>query len=204
MVLCSRFLGGGRIRGKGKEKEKRKGREGIYFNTYVTENNTLSNRHNAIHVGEGLVLILFVTTHHIVLLDIVQALLFPTQLNDDRVWYYCLSKFHHLVIVGCREQKHLATCRQGPRTEEIRYFLSSVFALQLKRGKNDNVPWVISPWNLSQKRSKTTIYLNGTPPRKKEVGGWEEANKREKSGKAIQSKSRGQTFVAMRQMHMPR
>ena len=204
MVLCSRFLGGGRIRGKGKEKEKRKGREGIYFNTYVTENNTLSNRHNAIHVGEGLELILFVTTHHIVLLDIVQALLFPTQLNDDRVWYYCLSKFHHLVIVGCREQKHLATCRQGPRTDEIRYFLSSVFALQLKRGKNDNVPWVISPWNLSQKRSKTTIYLNGAPPRKKEVGGWEEANKREKSGKAIQSKSRGQTFVAMRQMHMPR
>ena len=132
-----------------KAKGKRRGREGIYFNTYVTENNTLSNRHNAIHVREGLELILFVTTHHIVLLDIVQALLFPTQPNDDRVWYYCLGKFHHLVVVGCREHHHLTIFRQGPGTEEIHYFLSPVFALQLKRGNNDNLPWVNSPWNLS-------------------------------------------------------
>ena len=117
---------------QGKVKGKRRGREGIYFNTYLTENDTLSNRHDAIHVGEGLELILFVTTHHIVLLDIVQALLFPTQPNDDRVWYYVLGKFHHIVIVGCREKKHLAIFRQGPRTEEIHYLLSSVFALKLK------------------------------------------------------------------------
>ena len=118
----------------GKAKGKRRGREGIYFNTHVTENDTLSNRHNPIHVREGLELILFVTTHHIVLLDIVQALFFPTQPNDNRVWYYCLGKFHHVIIVSCREQKHLAIFRQGPRAEDIHYFLSSVFALQLKRG----------------------------------------------------------------------
>ena len=134
---------------RGKAKGKRRGREGIYFNTYVTENNTLSNRHNAIHVREGLELILFVTTHHIVLLDIVQALLFPTQPNDDRVWYYCLGKFHHLVVVGCREQKHLAIFRQGPRTEEIHYLLSLVFALKLRRGNNDNLPLATCLWNLS-------------------------------------------------------
>ena len=135
------------IRGKGKGK--RRAREAIDFNTYVTENDTLSNRNNAIHVGEGLELILFVATHHIVLLDIVQALLFPTKPNDDRVWYYCLGKFHHLVVVGCREHHHLTIFRQGPGTEEIHYFLSPVFALQLKRGNNDNLPWVNSPWNLS-------------------------------------------------------
>ena len=137
---------------QGKVKGKRRGREGIYFNTYLTENDTLSNRHDAIHVGEGLELILFVTTHHITLLDIVQALLFPTQPNDDRVWYYCLSKFHHLVVVGCRGQKHLAIFRQGPRTGEIHYFLSSVFALQLKRGNNDNLPLepvtLVSQWRI--------------------------------------------------------
>ena len=132
-----------------KAKGKRRGREGIYFNTYLTENDTLSNRHNAIHVGEGLELILFVTTHHIVLLDIVQALFFPTQPNDNRVWYYCLGKFHHVVIVGCREKKHLAIFRQGPRTEEIHYLLSSVFALKLKRGNNDNLPLATCPWKLS-------------------------------------------------------
>ena len=96
------------------ERKKRRAREAL-FNTYVTKNDTLSNRHNAIHVREGLELILFVTTHHIVLLDIVQALLFPTQPNDDRVWYYCLGKFHHLVVVGCREQKHLAIFRHSPK-----------------------------------------------------------------------------------------
>ena len=41
------------------------------------------------------------------------------------------------------------------------------------------------------------------PPRNKEVGGWKEANKREKSGKAIRSKPE-QTSVEMRQMHMPK
>ena len=134
---------------RGKAKGKRRAREGIYFNTYVTENDTLSNRHNAIHVREGLELILLVTTHHIVLLDIVQALLFPTQPNDNRVWYYCLGKFHHVVIVGCREKKHLAIFRQGPGTEEIHYLLSSVFALQLKWGNNDNMPLATCAWNLS-------------------------------------------------------
>ena len=113
---------------RGKAKEKRRAREGIYFNTYMTENDTLSNRDNAIHVGEGLELILFVTTHHIVLLYIVQALLFPTQPNDDRVCYYGLGKIHDLIVVCCREQKHLAIFRQSPRTEEIRYFFSSIFA----------------------------------------------------------------------------
>ena len=108
----------------------------------MTENYTLSNRHNAIHVGEGLELIFFVTTHHIVLLDIVQALLFLTQPNDDRVWYYCVGKFHHLVVVGCRKQDHLTVFRQSPGTEEIQYFSSPVFALQLKRGNNDNLPCV--------------------------------------------------------------
>ena len=150
MLLCSRFLGRGRIWMGIREKEKgKRGGEGISFNTYVTENDTLSNRHNAIHVGEGLELLLFVTTHHIVLLDIVQALLFPTQPNDDRVWYYCLGKFHHLVVVGCREQKHLAIFRQGPRAEEIHYLLSSVFALKLKWGNNDNLPLATCTWNLS-------------------------------------------------------
>ena len=134
---------------RGKAKGKRRAREAIYFNTYVTENDTLSNRHNAIHVREGLELILFVTTHHIVLLDIVQALFFSTQPNDNRVWYYCLGKFHHVVIIGCREKKHLAIFRQGPRTEEIHYFLSSVFASKLKRGNNDNLPLATCPWNLS-------------------------------------------------------
>ena len=172
---------------RGKAKGKRRGREGIYFNTYLTENDTLSNRHHAIHVREGLELILFITTHYIVLLDIVQALLFPTQPNDDRVWYYHLGKFHHLVVVGCGEENHLAIFRQGPRTEEMHYFLSSVFALKLKRGKNDNMPWVISHWNLSEKRSKTTTYLNGTPS-KEARGGWVGGSKQK--GKEQQSYSK--------------
>ena len=93
------------------ETKKRRAREGL-FNTYVTKNDTLSNRHNAKHVRESLELVLFVTTHHIVLLDIFQALALP---NDDKVWYYGLGKFHHLVVEGFREQKHLAIFRHSPK-----------------------------------------------------------------------------------------
>ena len=78
------------------ERKKGRAREGL-FNTHVTKNDTLSNRHNAIHVRESLELVLFVTTHDIVLLDIFQALALP---NDDKVWYYGLGKFYHLVVVG--------------------------------------------------------------------------------------------------------
>ena len=93
------------------ERKKGRVREGL-FNTYVTKNDTLSNSHNAIHVREGLELVLFVTAHHIILLDIFQALALP---KDDRVWYYGLGKFHHPVVVGCREQKHLAIFRHSPK-----------------------------------------------------------------------------------------
>ena len=77
-------------------------------NSYLTEHNALSNGHNTIHVGEGLELVLFVTTHHIVLLDVVQALLFPTQPDDNRLWHYHLSKLHYFFVICSREQKHLA------------------------------------------------------------------------------------------------
>ena len=81
----------------------------------MTEHDALSDGHNTIHVREGLELVLFVATHHIILFDVIQALLFPGQPNNDWVWNYSLSKFHYFFIVRCKEQKYLAIFGQGPK-----------------------------------------------------------------------------------------
>jgi len=45
--------------------------------------NALSYRHNSIHVGESLELVFFITTHHVKLFDVIQALLFSAKSNDE-------------------------------------------------------------------------------------------------------------------------
>ena len=60
---------------------------------------------------------------------------------------------------------------------------------------------LVSQWRILKiKKDKLTEWssLQGT----KEVGGWKETNKREKSGKAIRSETRRQTSVEMMQTHM--
>ena len=52
---------------------------------------------------------------------------------------------------------------------------------------------LVSQWIILKIRPKTT-YLNGVPYKEQRggwVGGWKEANKRKKSGKAIRTKPEG-------------
>ena len=78
--------------------------------SYMAKYKALSDRHNSVHVGEGLELVFFIPAHHIKLFDVIQAFLFSAKSNHaDWIWDDCFCKINHLFIKSCEEQQHLTT-----------------------------------------------------------------------------------------------
>ena len=99
--------------------------------TYVTKYDALSDGDHAAHVGEGLLFILLVSAHHIKLFDVVQALLFPAQADDNGIWHDCFGKPHCFIIVRSWKQEYLAVFGQLSEMEKSTFYHYSKFHLDL-------------------------------------------------------------------------
>uniref|UniRef100_A0A8C7MMG6 Uncharacterized protein n=1 Tax=Oncorhynchus kisutch TaxID=8019 RepID=A0A8C7MMG6_ONCKI len=75
----------------------------------MTEDHGLSDGDGSVDVAEGHELLLFAVTEDVVLLDGVQRLLLPFQLDDVGVWDDALGKVPHRLLKRGREQQHLKT-----------------------------------------------------------------------------------------------
>lgn len=73
----------------------------------MTEDHGLSNGDGPVDVAESHELLLFAVTEDVVLLDGVQRLFLPFQLDDVGVWDDALGKVPHSLLKRGREQEHL-------------------------------------------------------------------------------------------------
>jgi hypothetical protein len=83
--------------------------------TYCTEYHGLADRDGPVHVGQGLELSRGVVTLDVVLFDVVQALLLPSEFDDHRVvGDHRLGKPDHVFVVRGGKQQHLRILTQSP------------------------------------------------------------------------------------------
>uniref|UniRef100_A0A8C6NNI6 Uncharacterized protein n=1 Tax=Nothobranchius furzeri TaxID=105023 RepID=A0A8C6NNI6_NOTFU len=73
----------------------------------VAEDHSLCDRQASVQITERVELVLLPTADYIELLDGVQGLLFPLQLDDVRIRNDSLCKLQHRVLECCREKQHL-------------------------------------------------------------------------------------------------
>uniref|UniRef100_A0A670ZIE9 Uncharacterized protein n=1 Tax=Pseudonaja textilis TaxID=8673 RepID=A0A670ZIE9_PSETE len=73
----------------------------------VAEDHGLGNGDGPVDVAEGLELLLPAAAEDVILLDGVQRLLLPLQLDDVGVGNHLLGKLPHRVLEGGREEQHL-------------------------------------------------------------------------------------------------
>uniref|UniRef100_A0A8C6XZG8 Uncharacterized protein n=1 Tax=Naja naja TaxID=35670 RepID=A0A8C6XZG8_NAJNA len=73
----------------------------------VAEDHGLGDGDGPVDVAEGLELLLPAVAEDVILLDGVQRLLFPLQLDDVGVGNHLLGKLPHRVLEGGREEQHL-------------------------------------------------------------------------------------------------
>ena len=99
--------------------------------TYLTKYDALSDGEHGVEIGEGLLFILLVSAHHIKLFDVVQALLFPAQADDNGIWHDCFGKPHCFIIVRSWKQEYLAVFGQLSEMEKSTFYHYSKFHLDL-------------------------------------------------------------------------
>uniref|UniRef100_A0A3Q2QG48 Uncharacterized protein n=1 Tax=Fundulus heteroclitus TaxID=8078 RepID=A0A3Q2QG48_FUNHE len=80
----------------------------------MTEDHCLCNSQAAVQIAERCELVLLIPTKHVELFDGVQRLLLSFQSDDIRLCDHSLSKIHHRVLKGRREEQHLTAFTENP------------------------------------------------------------------------------------------